>query len=80
MTASKRTYTAVCRRLGGWWAVDVPQIRGAHTQTRRLDQVEAMTREAIALLTDVAPSTFDVMVEPVMEGDVESQGRNGSAK
>lgn len=69
---SKRTYTAVCRRVGDWWAVDVPEIRGVHTQARRLDQVEAMTRDAIAVLTDVAPTSFDVRVEPVLEGDVET--------
>jgi len=68
---SKRTYTAVCRRVGDWWAVDVPGIRGLHTQARRLDQVEAMTRDAIALLKSVAPSSFDVKVEPLLEGDVE---------
>ena len=70
-TVSKRTYTAVCRRVGDWWAVDVPGIRGLHTQARRLDQVEAMTRDAIALLKSVAPSSFDVQVEPLLEGDVE---------
>lgn len=70
-TVSKRTYTAVCRRIGDWWAVDVPEIRGVHTQTRRLDQVEAMARDAIALLKDVAPTSFDIKVEPVLEGDVE---------
>lgn len=68
---SKRTYTAVCRRVGDWWAVDVPEIRGVHTQARRLDQVEAMTRDAIALLKNVAPSSFDVKVEPLLEGDVQ---------
>ena len=68
---SKRTYTAVCRRVGEWWAVDVPEIRGVHTQARRLDQVESMTRDAIALLNDVAPTSFDVKVEPVLEGEVE---------
>lgn len=70
-TVSKRTYTATCRRVGDWWAVDVPEIRGVHTQARRLDQVEAMTRDAIALLKNVAPSSFDVKVEPLLEGDVE---------
>lgn len=53
-------YTAVCRRAGDWWAIAVPEINGVHTQARRLDQVEHMAREAIALMLDVAPDSFDV--------------------
>jgi predicted RNase H-like HicB family nuclease len=70
-TVSKHTYNAVCRRVGDWWAVDVPEVRGVHTQARRLDQVEAMTRDAIASLKNVAPSSFDVKVEPLLDGAVE---------
>jgi hypothetical protein len=70
-TVSKPTYTAVCRRVGDWWAIDVPQIRGVHTQARRLDQVEAMARDAIALLRDVPADGFDVTVEPHLDEEAE---------
>lgn len=33
--------------------------------------VRVRTRDAIALLKNVAPSSFDVKVEPLLEGDVE---------
>jgi hypothetical protein len=68
---SKPTYTALCRRVGDWWAIDVPQIRGVHTQARRLDQVEAMARDAIALLRDVPADGFDVTIEPHLDDDAE---------
>jgi predicted RNase H-like HicB family nuclease len=58
------TYTAVCRRAGDWWAISVPEIKGVHTQARRLDQVEAMVRDAIALFLDVAPDTLAIEVRP----------------
>jgi DNA-directed RNA polymerase specialized sigma subunit len=70
-TVSKPTYTAVCRRVGDWWAIDVPQIRGVHTQARRLDQVEAMARDAISLLRDVPADGFDVTVEPHLDDEAE---------
>ena len=57
-------YTATCTRSGSWWAISVPELRGVHSQARRLDQVEAMAREAIALMLDVRPDSFEVEVRP----------------
>ena len=45
-----RSVMAVARRSGGWWAIEVPEIPGLFTQTRRLDQVEGMVRNAAQLL------------------------------
>ncbi|MEQ6137961.1 XRE family transcriptional regulator [Bifidobacterium breve] len=42
--------TAVAERSGNWWAVEVPEIPGLFTQARRLDQVEAMVRDAAGML------------------------------
>jgi predicted RNase H-like HicB family nuclease len=56
------TYTALCRRSGDWWAVEVPEVPGVFTQARRLDQVPAMAAEAIALLLDVDPGEVKVEV------------------
>lgn len=53
-------YAAVCRRSDDWWAVAVLELRGAHTQARRLDQAEHVARDAISLMLDVAPGSFDV--------------------
>lgn len=53
--------TAQCTRSGGWWAIECPEIPGLFTQTRRLDQVEDMVRDAARMLghDDIA-----VTVEP----------------
>jgi len=62
-------YRAVAERDGSWWAIRVPELRGVYTQARRLADVEAMARDAIALMLDVAPNSFDVSVEPVLGSD-----------
>jgi predicted RNase H-like HicB family nuclease len=62
----RKAYTAQCRRVGDWWAIDVPEVPRLHTQARRLDQVEGMARDAIALLLDVPDDSFDVVVQPVL--------------
>jgi predicted RNase H-like HicB family nuclease len=64
------SYSAVCRRVGNWWAVTVPELKGVHTQARRLDQVPAMTQEAIALFLDVDPATITIEVQPELPGMV----------
>ncbi len=57
-------YTVKCRRVGGWWAISVPRLKGVHSQARRLEKVEAMAREAIGLMLDVDPATVEVKVVP----------------
>lgn len=73
----KPRYEALARRSGNWWAVEVP---GGHndgealwTQARRLDQVEHMARDAIALMRDVPPASFDVRVVPVLDPQLRVQ-------
>lgn len=57
------TYRVRARRSGGWWAIDAPAMPGLHSQARRIDQVEAMARDALALLLDVDPASFAVEVD-----------------
>lgn len=40
-------------RSGNWWAITVPALPGVFSQARRLDQVAAMAREAIAMMLSV---------------------------
>jgi len=56
--------TALCERYDGWWIVDVPAVRGLHTQVRRLDQVDAMVKDAASLLLDRPESSFAITVIP----------------
>jgi len=68
---ARRSYTARCRRSGAWWAIDVPELRGVYSQARRLDQVEEMARDAIALFLDVPDDSFDVILQPVLPEELE---------
>jgi predicted RNase H-like HicB family nuclease len=63
-------YTAVCRRSGDWWAISVPEIKGVHTQARRLEQAEAMARDAIALMLEVPAESFDIEIAPEIPNEV----------
>ncbi len=57
------TYRAHAVRSGRWWAVDIREVPGAFTQARRLDQVETMARDMLALLLQSPPDSFDVAVD-----------------
>ena len=63
-------YTAKARRSGAWWAIDVPELPGVFSQARRLDRVEPMARDAIALFLDVDPATLDIRVETNLPSDL----------
>jgi len=63
-----RTYVAEARRSGRWWAIDVPEVRGAFSQARRLADVEPMARDAIAGVLDVPIAQVEVEVRPVLDG------------
>src|SRR5206468_10034965 len=64
------TYSAVCHRVGGWWAISVPKLKGVHTQARRLDQVAAMAQDAVALMLDIDPATVHIDVHPDLPSTV----------
>jgi hypothetical protein len=59
----KPTYGVRAVRSGRWWAIDVRELRNVHTQARRLDQVESMAREAIAVGLQAPDNSFDVAVQ-----------------
>lgn len=63
--------TAAVTRSGSWWAVAVPEVEGAFTQAKRLDQVPRIVADAVALLTDVSPDDVVVDVQTEMPADVQ---------
>jgi predicted RNase H-like HicB family nuclease len=63
----KHRYLVRAVRSGRWWAIDVPELPGVLSQARRLDQVESMAREVIALMLNVPEDSFDVSVEPDLD-------------
>jgi hypothetical protein len=60
---AKPTYEARAARSGRWWSIEVRQLHGVHAQARRLDQVEAMAREAISVALEAAGDSFDVAIQ-----------------
>lgn len=62
-----KTYEVTVSREGRWWMVAVPEIDGL-TQARRLDEVERMAREYIAVSTDVPVSKVAVDVSGIEAG------------
>ena len=55
-------------RDNGWWAISVDEIPGLFSQARRLDQVEAMVRDAASLLGfEVA----GVEIIPMLDADTQ---------
>ena len=59
------TYKVICERSGGWWAIRVQELPGVFTQVRRLDQVEAMARDAIAMFERRKADSFDIEIVAV---------------
>lgn len=64
---NKRVYTVRCQRSGGWWAITIPEVPGAFTQARRLDQVESMARDVIGLMLGVPEDSFGIQVATVLD-------------
>jgi hypothetical protein len=70
---NKKTYKALARRDGRWWAVEIqglpPNYLGV-TRGRTWAEAEEMTRDAIAMLLDIPANSFDVELLP---GDEEAR-------
>ena len=59
----KKTYTVRVVRSGEWWAIEVPEISGVHSQTKRLDKVDFMVRDAIGLMLEIPTDSFDLLMK-----------------
>lgn len=55
---------------GRWWVISVPGLPAAHSQARRLGDVEDTARELIALMTDAPQGSFTVHVDVMLPEDV----------
>jgi hypothetical protein len=56
------SYTATAYREGDWWVVEVEGV--GVTQAKRLDQVEHMARDMVAIMLDVDIDDVQVTVAP----------------
>ena len=57
--------TAHATRVNGWWAVEIVEVEGAFTQTRRIDQIPGMAAEVVSMLTGADVGSVDVEVVAV---------------
>jgi predicted RNase H-like HicB family nuclease len=67
----RHTYTVNAARDRDWWAITVDELPGVFSQARRLDQVEAMARDAIRLLLDIPSVAFDLSVRQTLAPETE---------
>ena len=65
------TYTAIARREGRWWIVEVGDV-GA-TQARNLTEAREMAIDLIALTRNLPPDQIKVEIRTVLEADLEEE-------
>lgn len=67
-----RTYQVDCEWDDtGWWVVTVPDVAGAVTQSRRLDQVPRDVGEVLSLLTGEASDAYELELRPHLPASVD---------
>ena len=59
-----KSYEVRVTREGRWWMIEIPELDGL-TQARRLDEVEKMAREYVAVTLDVPLSQVAVSISAV---------------
>lgn len=62
-----KTYEVETGRKGKWWWIEISGFRGGYSQAKTLREVPDMARDAIAVLLNIAPDSFDVAVTVVGE-------------
>jgi len=70
--SERKTYDVITWREEGFWVIDIDEL-GLTTQARRLDQVEYMARDAIALWLDVLEESFDIVMQRQIPEEISSR-------
>src|SRR4051812_28689650 len=77
--SERKSYGVVATRSQGWWAIQVPELRGAWSQAKRIADIEATTRDLIATFLDVPADSFDV--DPIrFEGAAANMAESAKAR
>jgi predicted RNase H-like HicB family nuclease len=62
--STTRTFTVIFPHEGEWWAAYVPDLPGAHSQGRTLEEARENIVEAIQLLIECDPSLVSQPTSP----------------
>lgn len=62
-------YRVTARRVGEWWALEVPDLPGVFSQAKRLERADEAAREAIAVMLDIDPASVAVDVVPILSAE-----------
>ena len=65
-----RTYHADVERDGQFWLIRAPELDRV-TQARHLREVEHMARDLVAIMTDVDPGSFELVVTHQLPNSVQ---------
>lgn len=65
-------YVVRAERAGGFWDLRVPEVPGAMSMVRRLDQAEEHIREAIGFVLDVPEDSFEIELAPLVPSGLET--------
>lgn len=63
------TYTVRVERADKFWLLYVPEV-DRHTQARHLGEVELMARDLVAVMLQVQPDSFELLVDLVLPADI----------
>lgn len=64
------TFTALTERGEGWWVIQLKEDPGLLTQTRRLDQIADMVRDALELFPELTDDPYkDIVNIEFREGE-----------
>lgn len=64
------TYTVTAERGSRRWLLQCEELPGALSEVARLDQADAVMREAIAFVARVPETEIDIELRPTLPGDV----------
>lgn len=62
-----KTYRVEAHWDEGWWGLYVPEVPGALSQVKRLEQAEDWIREPLGWMLDVPEDSFDFEIVPEIE-------------
>lgn len=66
-------YTSRAHREGSWWIAQCDEAPGAISQVKRLNEVTAAQREAIAFVLEVAAEDVTVRLVPTIGAEIDTE-------